>query len=213
MRAARHPRMRSRWPAALFATSLLAGCATTPPSEPDDICAIFTEKRDWYEASRSAEEKWGTSKLIPMAFIHQESSFEHDARPPRRWLLGVIPWKRPSSAFGYAQALDGTWDDYQRDTGEHWRDRDDFEDALDFVHWKINRTVRVNGVARDDVYALYLNYHEGLGGYARGTHTGKPWLLRVARRVEQRVQRYQAQYAGCRESLEDRGLLRRLFGL
>ena len=41
-----------------------------------------------------------------MAIIKQESSFIADAKPDRRKLLGFIPWKRKSSARGYAQAID-----------------------------------------------------------------------------------------------------------
>ena len=50
-----------------------------------------------------------------MAFILQESSYIQGAKPERTKLLGFIPWKRKSSAFGYAQALDGTWERYKKE--------------------------------------------------------------------------------------------------
>ena len=31
-----------------------------------------------------------------------------------KYILGVIPTGRQSSAFGYSQALDGTWKEYRR---------------------------------------------------------------------------------------------------
>ena len=32
--------------------------------------------------------------------------------------MGIIPWKRPTTAFGYAQAIDSTWARYQREADE-----------------------------------------------------------------------------------------------
>ena len=43
-------------------------------------------------------------------------------------------------------------------------DRDDFDDALDFMGWFISKTYKVNGISKWDAYAQYLNYHEGWGG-------------------------------------------------
>ena len=63
-----------------------------------------------------------------MAMMYQESSFRHDARPPMDYFL-FIPLGRRSSAYGYAQVKDETWDDYKRETGHSWADRDDFGDA------------------------------------------------------------------------------------
>ena len=189
----------------------LAACATTPPRNVDDVCAIFEEKRGWHKAAKRAEAKWGTSMHIPLAFMYQESTFRHDARPSRRKLLGFIPWRRSSSAYGYAQAVDGTWRDYTRATGEYWRVRHDFADATDFIHWYIGEAGRRNGIPPTDAFSLYMNYHEGPAGYARGSHARKPWLHKVATGVQVRSQRYAAQYDRCRESLEP-GFLRRLLG-
>ena len=61
-----------------------------------------------------------------MATIYTESSFRHNAKPPRKWYLGFIPGKRASSAYGYSQALDGTWDRYQKETGRWGASRTDF---------------------------------------------------------------------------------------
>ena len=56
-----------------------------------------------------------------------------------------------------------------------------------------------------------MSYHEGPAGYARGSHTHKPWLHKVATGVQLRSQRYAQQYAGCRESLKP-GFFGRLLG-
>lgn len=159
----------------------------------------------------SAEKKWGTSMLIPMAFMYQESTFRAKARPPRSKLLGFIPWRRASSAYGYAQAINGTWRQYQQDTGEYWRVRHDFNDATDFIHWYMKEATRVNKVSPSDAYNLYLNYHEGTGGFRRKTYQKKAWLIRAAENVQIRTQRYSDQYNKCKKSLQP-GFFRRLMG-
>jgi hypothetical protein len=196
--------------AALLACLVLSGCATSPPQQPDNICSIFQEKRAWYRASNNAEARWGTPKHVAMAIVYQESSFQHDAKPPRRWLLGIIPWKRPSSAYGYAQAIDGTWARYLKATGDSWRDRDNFADAIDFVHWHMRQAVDRNGVKRNDARALYLNYHEGLRGFRNKSYRKKRWLESVAKKVQGRARRYEQQFAGCHEALKP-SILERLF--
>lgn len=188
----------------LFAMASLAitlsGCATAPPDNPANICSIFEQYSDWHEAAEKNREKWGAPVHVTMAMMYQESSFRHDARPPMRWFL-FIPYGRASSAYGYAQAKDETWADYQRETGNGWADRDDFDDAMDFMGWYMSKTSRLNGVSKWDAYGQYLNYHEGWGGYKRGSHLRKRWLLGVSRKVEARAKRYSEQYWQCKDKL------------
>jgi hypothetical protein len=54
------------------------------------------------------------------------------------------------------------------------------------------------GIAPDDARNQYLAYHEGHSGYARGSYNAKPWLLRVASRVDERAEMYERQLVGCR---------------
>ena len=197
-------------PLLLVALLAIGGCSASTPRNTDDICALFSEKRGWHTAAREASGRWGAPLQVPMAIIYQESRFRATARPPMRYFLGFIPLGRDSSAFGYAQEQTPAWKDYQRETGNGWSDRDDFSDSIDFVQWYIDKSYRVNGVAKTDTYAQYLNYHEGWGGYRRGSYRNKAWLGPVARKVEARAARYGAQYAGCHNELE-RGWLRRLF--
>ena len=56
-------------------------------------------------------------------------------RPARGRGFLFFPGRRPSSAHGYAQALTGTWDEYERARGESGADRNEFSDAADFVSW------------------------------------------------------------------------------
>lgn len=193
-----------------MAILLGVGCASIP-REPDNICSIFREKSKWYKASVDASERWGAPVYMPMAIMHQESRFVAKAKPPMRFFLGLIPIGRGSSAYGYAQAQDGTWSDYQREAGSMFSDRDDFSDAVDFVQWYMNKSQKINGVSKWDAYHQYLNYHEGHGGYARGSYKNKSWLLGVASKVDQRAKKYSTQYAGCKDSLNKGGFWRGLF--
>lgn len=148
---------------------------------------------------------------IAMAIMNQESAFKRKARPPRKYLLGFIPWRRASSAYGYAQVIDGTWREYIAATGDYWRKRSNFADATDFVHWYMGQASKRNNVAPTDAYNLYLNYHEGPAGFRRGTYKKKTWLPGVAMKVQRRAENYRAQYAGCKDKFKP-GVWGRLFG-
>ena len=180
---------------------LLAACATLPPQQPDDLCEIFREKPDWYEDAEDATQRWGTPAFVSMAMMYQESSFREDARPPMQYFLWIIPIGRASSAYGYAQAKDETWEQFQDETGSSWADRDDFADAIDFMGWYTSKSQQLNGVSKWDAYNQYLNYHEGWGGFRRGTYLQKSWLPPVARKVDARARRYALQLHSCQDEL------------
>ncbi|MDX1838235.1 hypothetical protein DIZ81_10525 [Legionella taurinensis] len=186
----------------LFTLSLvlvLAGCATRQPSDVNNVCNIFKQYPGWYRASKDVERRWRVPVPVQMAIIHQESKFDAKATPPRGKLLWVIPWKRPSSAYGYTQALRSTWALYKKsqDGGNFWASRDSFTDGVDFIGWYANQANRRAHIPRYDAYNLYLAYHEGVGGYQRKTYLKKPWLIQVARKVKTRAQIYQAQLSRC----------------
>ncbi|EWH09515.1 hypothetical protein DS2_12563 [Catenovulum agarivorans DS-2] len=197
---------------ALLLNFLLLGCATSPPQKPDDLCEIFFENRDWYDAAADARDKWGTPIHIPMAMMYQESSFKSDAQPPMEYFLGFIPIGRASSAYGYSQAKTLTWQDYKRETGNGWANRSDFDDAIDFMAWFIYKTHKINGVSKWDAYKQYLNYHEGWGGYRKKTYNKKKWLKNVAWKVQKRAETYGAQLKRCEEDLQSGWLWRLFFG-
>lgn len=176
-------------------------CVGGPPDEPDDICSIFREKRGWHQGAVRARERWGVPESVQLAIIHQESSFRATARPPRKSFLWVLPGRRVSSAYGYGQVVDETWDRYRRAEDRRRASRDDFGDVVDFIGWYADRIHRRTGVAKSNATELYAAYHEGPGGYLRGTHLSKGWLSRVAVRVGHRASRYQAQYETCRADL------------
>lgn len=178
----------------------LTACATPPPRNPENICDIFIEHQSWYEASKDMNARWGTPIHLPMAMMYQESSFKHDAAPPMQYFW-FIPIGRASDAYGYAQAKEATWDDYQSESGNSWSGRDDFADAIDFMGWFTNKTNKLNGISKWDAYNQYLNYHEGWTGYKNKSYNRKAWLIKVARRVDMRSKVYAKQLKGCEKDL------------
>ena len=180
----------------------LAGCTTSPPRNIDNLCEIFEDKDGWYDDAADSRDEWGTPIPVMMAMMHQESRFRAKAQPPRKKIFGFIPGPRPSSAYGYSQAKKSTWKEYKSSAGNYGADRDDFEDAIDFIGWYNYKSKQRSGISRNDAYRLYLAYHEGHGGYNRGTYRDKKWLVDVARKVEHRANTYQRQLNGCEEELK-----------
>jgi len=189
---------------------LTVSCSTLPPKNPENICSIFEENIDWYFAAKAAKDKWGVPIHVPMSMMYQESSFKHDAAPPMDYFLGFIPIGRVSSAYGYSQAKTMTWKDYIKETDNGGADRDDFEDAIDFMGWFIYKSQKVNKTSKWDAYNQYLNYHEGWGGFKRKSYLKKKWLVAVAKKVDNRARRYSAQLKKCEASL-NKGWWSRLF--
>ncbi len=188
---------------ALFLLGGLVGCATKPPRQQQNLCAVFEQHPNWYDYARASEGKWGVPAHILMAFVRHESSYRHNARPPFEWFL-FVPLGRASSAKGYAQILDSAWRDYKESSGGMFKSRSNMKDALDFVGWYNHRSNRLLGISKWDPKNLYLAYHEGHGGYRRGAHRDKKWLLRVAGRVDRTAREYGAQLRRCDEQFRYR---------
>ena len=186
---------------ALIVLLLVAACGggnNSAPRNLNDACSILNQRPKYARAFKATERRWGVPAHVQMAVIYQESKFISNARTPYRYVLGVLPMGRQSSAYGYAQALDATWDGYRRATGRWGADRDDIFDATDFMGWYMNETRDRNGVSLHDARNQYLAYHEGHTGYARGSYRSKSWLVRTADKVDARAAMYQAQLVTCR---------------
>ncbi|HGG06580.1 MAG TPA: lytic transglycosylase [Aliiroseovarius sp.] len=185
---------------AMILLLLVSACASGNYSAPrnlDNACSIVKERPKYLKAMKRAERKWNVPVHVQMAIIYQESKFIGNNRTPIQYVLGVIPMGRQSSAYGYAQALDATWEEYQRAEGGRGADRDDIGDATDFMGWYMTQTNKEIGVPLDDARNQYLAYHEGRTGYVRGSYRNKSWLLRIANEVGSRASTYQQQLASC----------------
>jgi hypothetical protein len=178
----------------------LSACAT-PPRHINNICAVFDQRDGWFNnwqsSAQRAESKYGVPVPVLMATVRKESGFKANAKPPRRKLLGFIPWKRQSSATGFSQALDGTWAQYKRESGNFAARRTSFADAVDFVGWYHEKTADNFGVAKNDTYNLYLAYYSGWAGYQRGSWKSNASLQRYARDTDQMARNYATQLRGC----------------
>lgn len=178
---------------------LLAACSSSlgPPRNITNACAIAQDRPSWIRAARATERKWGVPAHVMLATMWRESRFVPDARTPRKYALWVIPVGRVSSAYGYAQAIDGTWSWYRQSTGNRFAQRDDFNDAADFIGWYMNQTRDKNGIALTDAYNQYLAYHEGHAGYKRGSYRSKRFLLNAASEVRNMAANYERQLESC----------------
>ncbi len=184
----------------LFSIYLLisiTSCSHKRPKDLNNICSIFNEKKRWYKYVEKSKNKWGTPIPIQMAILQQESGFRYDAKPQRKKLLGFIPWKRESSAYGYAQVLTETWKEYRKDTKNRGADRDKFKDAIDFVGWYTYNTQLQVNVSKWDAYNQYLAYHEGRGGFKKKSYEGKQWLIQVAEKVARNAKKFSTQLKAC----------------
>ena len=185
---------------ALIFCALIAGCGSSnyvAPRNLDDACSILNQRPSYLTAMRKTERKWGVPVAVQMAAIYQESKFIANARTPIQYALGVIPMGRQSSAYGYSQALDGTWDEYRSEQRRWLARRNRISDATDFMGWYMVKSRDGLGIPLNDARKQYLAYHEGRTGYARGSYTRKPWLLKVSREVGNRAVTYDSQLRAC----------------
>ncbi|MBL4926831.1 transglycosylase SLT domain-containing protein [Fuscibacter oryzae] len=182
----------------LLALASCGGGNFSAPRDLDDACSILRQRPGYLRAMQATERRWGIPVHVQMAAIHQESKFVGNARTPHRFALGVIPMGRQSSAYGYSQALDGTWEEYQDESGHRGARRDRIEDATDFMGWYMRGTTDRLGISPGDAESQYLAYHEGRTGFANQSYLGKPWLVDVAAKVGSRAELYRQQLEYCR---------------
>lgn len=179
---------------------LVAACGSsnnTAPRNLNDACSIADQRPKFLKAMKRAEKNWGVPVHVQMATIYQESKFIGNAKTPHQFALGIIPTGRQSSAYGFSQALDGTWDEYKKSTRSRGAKRNDIYDATDFIGWYMSKSNERLGIPLDDTRNQYLAYHEGRSGYARGSHNSKSWLIRVASEVDSRSDLYRGQLLAC----------------
>lgn len=178
----------------------LSACATAPRNI-NNVCAVFDQRdgwlHNWQRAAQNASRKYGIPVPVLMATIRKESGFKSNARPPRKWMFGIIPWGHISSANGFSQAIDGTWDQYRRETGNFGANRHNFADAVDFVGWYYSKSASLFSIPTDDAYHLYLTYYFGWDAYRRGSWQGNAAIKRYAAETAQMARDYAEQLRMC----------------
>ena len=182
----------------LFIIFFLSACSSIPKNA-SNSCSIFEEKYLWYKHAKKTEKKWGTPVYLQLAIIKMESSFDRFAKPPRQKLFKVLPYKRPSSSFGYSQAVKGTWKQYKDETGNKYATRARFKDSVDFIGWYTSKTEKILKVSKNDAFKQYIAYHEGWGNFKNYKDNTK--VINLAKRVEKQSNTYKQQLAKCKNSL------------
>jgi len=181
-----------------FVLLLISACSSIPKNTADG-CSIFSERYLWYKHAKKTEQKWGTPIYIQLAFIKMESDFDWLAKPKRKKIFKVIPYKRPSSSFGYSQAVKGTWKQYKKETGNKFATRTRFKDSVDFIGWYTNKTEKILKISKKDSFKQYLAYHEGWGNFKNYKSNQK--VILIAKKVQRQSDKYKKQLAGCKKSL------------
>ena len=176
----------------------ISACSSIPQNT-SSSCQIFDERYLWYKHSKKVEKKWGTPIYIQLAIIKMESDFDWLAKPPRQKLFKVIPFKRPSSSFGYSQAVKGTWEQYRNETGNKLATRARFKDSVDFIGWYTNKSKAILKISLKDSFRQYVAYHEGWGNYKNYKQNKK--VIGLAKKVERQSNIYKKQLSECTNSL------------
>jgi hypothetical protein len=180
----------------IFVTS----CSSIP-KYPQNACKIFGENYLWYKSIKKSSDTYNAPIHIILAFVNKESGFNRWAKPKRTKLFKVIPYKRPSSSFGYSQAVNKTWELYKIETDSPLALRSRFKDSVMFIGWYISKTHKINKVPLNDSYRQYLNYYLGWGSYAKKKYKTDKNSIIFAKKVEKQSKIYKNQLQGCKKSL------------
>ena len=184
-----------------FLLLIITACSSVPKNTADG-CSIFSERYLWYKHTKKTELKWGTPIYVQLAIIKMESDFDWLAKPERYKLFKIIPYKRPSSSFGYSQAVKGTWRQYKKETGNKYALRSRFKDSVDFIGWYTNKSEKILKISKSDAYRQYIAYHEGWGAYKNYKQNQK--IVSLAKKVQKQSNKYKKQLSKCKNRLTTR---------
>ena len=128
-----------------------------------------------------------------------ESNFDWLAKPPRQKLFKIVPYKRPSSSFGYSQAVKGTWKQYKNETNNPLATRTRYKDSVDFIGWYTSKTEKILKIPKHNAFKQYIAYHEGWGNYKNYKKNKK--VIGLAKKVERQSNKYKNQLLKCKSIL------------
>ena len=180
---------------------VVSSCSSMP-SNTSNSCSIFEERYLWYKHAKKSEQKWGTPVYLQLAIIKMESGFDWLAKPPRKKIFKVIPYKRLSTSFGYSQAVKGTWQQYKNETGNKLARRTRFKDSVDLIGSYTSKSEKILKISKEDAFKQYVAYHEGWGNYKNYKNNEK--IINLAKRVEKQSNIYKKQLFDCKNSLSTR---------
>ena len=185
---------------------LLASCSSVPKN-PLNACKIFGENYLWYKSIKKSSETYGAPIYVILAFVNKESGFNRWAKPKRTKIFKVVPYKRPSSSFGYSQAVKKTWELYKNETNSPLALRMRFKDSVMFIGWYIRKTNKINNIPLNDSYRLYLNYYLGWGNYSKKIYKTDKKAIIFAKSVEKQSNIYKNQLRECQKNLNNKYII------
>ena len=183
-----------------FTFIILASCSSVQQHS-SNACKLFGERYLWYKNVKKSSETYGAPVHIILSFVNKESGFKRFAKPKRAKLFKIIPYKRPSSSFGYSQAVNKTWELYKTETNNPLALRASFKDSVMFIGWYMAKTKKINKVSLNDPYRQYLNYYLGWGNYAKKTYKTDKKAIIFAKNVEKQSEIYKNQLRECQKAL------------
>lgn len=179
--------------AALLIAILCSGCSSEPPSNPKDLCGVFQEKDSWYAAAHRVHERYGIPIHVAVAIMAQDHGLVMRENDP----IDSVFSKFKGEEEGYLTVSDEIWRQYAEEAGAFFCDRRNFGDALDFIGWYMNKSLKKCGVALSDAYDQYLCYREGWEGYNLESYKVKSWMQDAALQVVKRASAYRTQLLQC----------------
>jgi len=185
---------------------IVASCSSVP-KYPQNACKIFEENYFWYKSAKKSSETYGATIYMILAFVNKESGFNRWAKPKRQKLFKIIPYKRPSSSFGYSQAVKKTWELYKNETNSPLALRTRFKDSVMFIGWYIKKTNKINKIPLTDSYRQYLNYYLGWGNYSKKFYKTDKEAIIYAKIVEKQSNLYKNQLKKCQKNLNNKYII------
>ena len=184
----------------------ITACSSVP-KYPQNACKIFGQKYLWYKSAKKSSDTYGVPIHIILAFVNKESGFNRWAKPKRNKLFKIVPYKRPSSSFGYSQAVNKTWELYKTETNNPLAIRTRFKDSVMFIGWYMNKSKKINKIPLNDAYRQYLNYYLGWGNYAKKVYNTDKKAIIYAKSVQKQSKIYKNQLKECQKNLNNKYII------
>lgn len=170
---------------------------STKTSNIENACSILRENPDWFRAAVRTDLVYGVPIHTQLAFVRHESQFVKDARPLNKNKKTMAHKKYASTAYGFSQALNGTWEQFKSEMKDNRLDRTNFGHSLEFIGWYNSKNIKSGLVRANNVSHLYLAYHEGPSGYKNKSYRKKPWLINYSKAVSETSEKYRKQLSAC----------------
>lgn len=172
---------------------LLGGCSQQPIAL-NNACDILSLHPTWYRYHVHFAHKYSVPIPTVMAIIALESGFNAQARPVKSWLVkNYIPWEYASSSYGYSQATNASWKDFQRANPYSIYTRGDYVSSVAFVSWYLSTYAVSKGMTKID--DQYIIYHDGPNKAANAI---SPATREYANKVSRLADTYERQLKQCR---------------